>query len=306
MTIRFLKRVLGWLLFVGLAFLAGCERAPEQGYQPQFAAAGKEQKPVYVFAVHPLHNPTRLFEMYQPILDWINARLPEAKLQLEASRNYDEFDKKLYAGKFQFALPNPYQTVNSLDEGYHVIAKMGDDQLFTGVILVRRDSSIRVPADLKGKKISYPAKTALAATMMPQYYLLTHGLDVRRDVENLYVGSQESSIMNVYLGNVAAGATWPLPWLQFQREQPAKAAELMVKWETEPLVNNGVVARDDVPPALAEKVAGLLASLHESPEGRSMLAKISLSRFELATNKDYDKVNVFVAKYRRAMGIRGK
>lgn len=296
------KKGLGGLLLAAAVLLAGCERNAEPGYQPQYATAGSELEPVYLFAVHPLHNPARLFEMYQPILDWINARLPGVRLQLEASRNYGEFDKKLYDGKFQFALPNPYQTVNALKKGYHVIAKMGDDQLFTGIILVRRDSQVRVPADLKGKKICYPAPTALAATMMPQYYLQTHGLDVRRDVENIYVGSQESSIMNVYLGNVAAGATWPLPWRQFQREHPDKAAELTVKWETPPLVNNGVVARDDVPPALAEKVAALLASLQESPEGRAMLAKLSLSRFELATDRDYDKVAAFVAKYRQAVG----
>jgi phosphonate transport system substrate-binding protein len=76
----------------------------------------------------------------------------------------------------------------------------------------------------------------------------------------------------------------------------------MVKWETEPLVNNGVVARDDVPPALAKQVAGLLAALHESPEGQAMLAKLSLSRFELATDRDYDKVAAFVARYRQAVG----
>ena len=44
----------------------------------------------------------------------------------------------------------------------------------------------------------------LAATMMPQYYLHTHGIDVNRDVETRYVGSQESSILNVLRGHVAA------------------------------------------------------------------------------------------------------
>ncbi len=297
------KGLLGILIGIGVLLLAGCDRAPSQpAYQPRFGQGAGGQEQVYIFAVHPLHNPARLFEMYHPIVDWINARLPEGRLQLEASRNYDEFDKKLYAGRFHFALPNPYQTVNAMNKGYHVIAKMGDDSLFTGVILVRRGSGIRTPADLKGKAISYPARTALAATMMPQYYLQTHGLDVTREVENRYVGSQESSIMNVYLGNVAAGATWPLPWRQFQREHPDQAAQLEVKWETAPLVNNSVMARDDVPPAIRDKVAELLAGLHESDEGRAMLAQLSLSRFELATDRNYAPVNAFLEDYRRALG----
>ena len=104
---------------------------------------------------------------------------------------------------------------------------MGDDNKFAGIILVRRDSGINKLSDLKGKKVSYPARTALAATMMPQYYFQTHGLDVNRDIENLYVGSQESSIMNVYLGNVAAGATWPMqnPWVPPEKRPSVTSAQ---------------------------------------------------------------------------------
>jgi len=70
---------------------------------------------------------------------------------------------------------------------------MGDDENFRGIILVRKDSAIENVADLKGKAVSYPAPTALAAAMMPQYYLQTHGLDVMNDLDNRYVGSQASS-----------------------------------------------------------------------------------------------------------------
>lgn len=258
-------------------------------------AAAKE----YIFAIHPLHNPTKLFEVYGPLIDYLNRNTPGVTFRLEASRNYEAFEGKLYARKFDFALPNPYQTLKSLDHGYHVIAKMGDDYKFTGVILVRRDSGIKKVTDLKGKKVSYPAKTALAATMMPQYFFQTHGLNVNRDIENLYVGSQESSIMNVYLGNVAAGATWPLPWEAFQKEHPDKARELEKIWETEPMINNGVVARDDVPTALKKHVAQLLNTLHQTAEGKAILARMPLSRFELADDKRYHVIENFLREFAR-------
>ncbi|HEX7454670.1 MAG TPA: PhnD/SsuA/transferrin family substrate-binding protein [Gallionella sp.] len=73
-----------------------------------------------------MHNPARLFEIYGPLIDYLNRNIPGATFRLEASRNYEEFEKKLYARQFDFALPNPYQTLNSLGHGYHVIAKMGD------------------------------------------------------------------------------------------------------------------------------------------------------------------------------------
>jgi ABC-type phosphate/phosphonate transport system substrate-binding protein len=193
-------------LMMLFALASGCGRESQSGYTPQFAdqpAAGLKE---YLFAVHPLHNPERLFAVYGPIVEHLNVNFPGIRFRLEASRNYAEFEKKLYARRFHFALPNPYQTVKALDHGYRVFGKMGDDENFRGIILVRRDGGINSVADLKGKSVSYPAPTALAATMMPQYFLHTHGLDVNRDIKNIYVGSQESSIMNVYLGNVAAAA----------------------------------------------------------------------------------------------------
>lgn len=277
--------------------LAACGKGQEGAPEPAFSDTPPRVQREYVFAIHPLHNPQRLFEIYAPLADYLSRNIPDASFRLEASRNYAEFNKKLYARQFEFALPNPYQTLMSLSHGYHVIAKMGDDRKFTGILLVRRDSGIKRVADLKGKKVSYPARTALAATMMPQYYLHVHGLDVNRDIENLYVGSQESSIMNVYLGNVAAAATWPLPWEAFQHEHPKQAAELMVRWETEPLINNGVVARDDVPPALAEAVAQLLERLHTTKEGQAILARMPLSRFERADDKRYRVVEAFLRKF---------
>ncbi len=210
----------------------------------------------YIIGIHPLHNPKRLFEVYGPIVDFLNANMPEADFTLEASRNYEEFDRKLYSGHFDFAMPNPYQTVNSLKHGYRVFGKMADDDDFRGIILVRRDSGIKTVADLKGKAVSYPAPTALAATMMPQYYLHTHGIDVNRDIENRYVGSQESSIINVLRGHVAAGATWPVPWKTFSKENPQLASQLEVKWQTEPLQNNGWVVRKDLPTVGSRQICG--------------------------------------------------
>ena len=154
-------------------------------------------------------------------------------------------------------LPNPWQTLEAMKVGYHVIAMAGDAEDFKGIFIVRKDSGIKTPADLRGKVVSYPSPTALAACIMPQYFLHRNGIDVNRDIENAYVGSQESSIMNAYLGKSAAGATWPPPWRLFQQDHPAEAAQLKVIWETPSLLNNSVMVRDDVPAAVGRRVRRL-------------------------------------------------
>lgn len=290
-----------WFGLLLLALLAGCGRQDAQEYQPSFSDSAHDQSKTYVVGIHPLHNPKRLFEVYGPIVDYIDSRMPEAKFKLEASRNYEEFDRKLDSGHFDFAMPNPYQTVRSLKYGYRVFGKMADDDDFRGLILVRKDGGINNLTDLKGKAVSYPAPTAVAATMMPQYFLQTHGLDVNRDIENRYVGSQESSIMNVYRGHVAAGATWPVPWNAFVKEHPEMAAELEVKWQTESLQNNGWVARKTLPQPLVDGFSKLLLELHNSAEGREMLARVPLSKFEAADDSTYAPVRNYLQNFSRTV-----
>lgn len=291
-----------WCAIFAMATLAGaCGKPEESVYQPVLASESSGKVAEYVVGIHPLHNPQRLMKMYGPIVEYININIPEAHLKLEASRNYEEFEKKLYAGHFAFAMPNPYQTVQSLKHGYRVFGKMGDDQNFTGIILVRKDSGISEVSALKGKAIAYPAKTALAATMMPQYYLHTHGIDINRDIENRYVGSQESSILNVFYGHVAAGATWPVPWKIFSAEKPEMANQLMVLWETEPLPNNGWVVRNDIPAPLADQFARLLFGLHQSKQGQLMLDRLPLSRFEPANDETYRPVRDFLEEFSKTV-----
>lgn len=277
--------------------LSACGQDEPASYAPEYSQHPVNGDKTYIFGVHPLHNPQRLEETYGPIVEYLNRHLSEEKLRLEASRSYEEYDKKLYAGHFHFALPNPYQTINSLKHGYRVFGKMGEDHQFRGIILVRKDSGINKISDLRGKSVSFPAPTALAATMMPLYLLRSAGLNTERDFNKLFSGSQESAIMNVYLRKSAAGATWPPPWEAFQSRHPEFAAHLTVRWETPPLVNNGLVARDDVPAKLKLKIGKILFSLHNSPEGRRLLSALPLKKFEPATEETYAPVLDFMRVY---------
>ena len=292
-----------WQVFGLAAWLgAGCGKAPipEQpptyGHQPVAA----DQPVEYVFAVNPLHNPVRLFEIYQPLVDFINTQTKDFTLKLEASDNFAAFEDKLAHRTLHFVLPNPYQTLQAEKTGYRVFAKRGDDEMFRGVILVRKDSGINQISDLKGAAISFPAPTALAACLMPKYFMKQQGLDVDQEAKPLYVGSQESAIMNVYQGQTKAGVTWLVPWLAFVKEKPELAETLILKWQTDSLPNNSLMVREDVPAPHWQKVRDLLLALHTHDTGRVILARMNLSRFDPATSATYEPVREFMKKYEAA------
>jgi phosphonate transport system substrate-binding protein len=295
-----------FLIFVlALLFgtLSGCNREPE-GHGPQLGTRPSSPGvPVYRLAVHPLHNPAKLIQAYQPLIDYLNVRLHGARLELEASRDYANFEEKYRGRKPDFLLPNPWQTLQAMKVDYRVIAMAGEPRDFKGIFVVRRDSNLSRPSDLKGKAVSYPSPTALAACIMPQFFLHDHGINVNRDIENRYVGSQESSIMNAYLGLTAAGVTWPPPWRAFQKEHPREAAELKVIWETESLVNNSVMVRSDVPAQVGEQVRQLLVGLDKTEEGKSILAGMETARFLPASDADYDVVRRYVSRFEREVRL---
>lgn len=290
------------LLFVTIASLlmGGCEQQSQQSQGPKYSADNNDATkalPIYRLAVHPLHNPRKLTQAYQPLIDYLNQNIPEAKFQLEASRDYASYESKFRAREAEFLLPNPWQTLEAMKVGYRVMAMAGDAEDFRGIFIVRKDAGIQKPSDLKGKAVSYPSPTALAAAILPQQFLHGHGLDVNRDIENHYVGSQESSIMNVYLRQVTAGATWPPPWRAFQKEHPEEAAQLKVIWETPHLLNNSVMVRDDVPAKLREQARQLFLGLNASDTGRAILANMETARFHPATDTNYEQVRQFISRF---------
>jgi phosphonate transport system substrate-binding protein len=288
-----------FVLALLFGILSGCSREPE-GQGPQFGLAPSSLGiNVYHFAIYPMYNHAKLIEVYQPLIDYLNARLQGVHLTLEASIDYADFEKKYDERKPEFIISNPWQTLQAIKAGYHVIAMAGEPQDFKGIFVVRKDSGLKIPTDLKGKAVSYPSPTSMAGCIMPQFFLQTQGINVNSDIENRYVGSQESSIMNAYLGLTAAGATWMRPWLAFQKEYPKEAAELTVIWETESLVNGSVMVRNDIPAEIVEQIRMLLIELEGTTEGKTILAGMEMAHFLPASDDDYDVVRQFISRFER-------
>ncbi len=289
-------------LLIAALLLPACSKEPPQAeirYDSKPAAGDGMLHTT--FLVHPLYNPQLLHQKFQPVMAYLGRQIPGTVFDLETANDYADFERKLKERKADFALPNPYHATLAQDWGYHVIAKMGDDSVFKGIFIVRKDSPIKLPTDLKGKVMAYPAPTALAAAMMPQLYLQKHGVDVQTEISNIYVGTHNSSIMNAYLKQSAASATWPAGWKAFQQSNPAEAADLRVIWETPTLIQNAVIARNDVAGELDAKVTQLLTTLQDTDEGRLLLADIDTTSFVPARNQDFDVVRRFIKEYNTAV-----
>lgn len=283
------------LVVIAGLILASCQRQDPGTGGPSYVSKPRGSGAL-VFGVYPQRNPQELHAAFQPLVEYLDARLPGVHFVLEGARDYAAFGRKLGEVRFAFALANPYQTVSSL-ASYRVIGMAGSPDAFRGILLVRRDAGIRTFQDLRGRSISFPAPTALAAAMMPQALLAQNGLHRGVDYEARYVGSPESSILNVLHGDVAAGATSPAPWEAWSRTHPVEAAALTIRWSTPGLPGCGVLARRDVPAALVDKVRAVLLGMDADPLGRRILGSMGIARFNAASDASFDPVRAFVADF---------
>jgi phosphonate transport system substrate-binding protein len=225
--------------------------AVAQGYKPSGAAPAQE---TYIFGVHPYTNPQDLFEAYAPIMRYLEAKLPGSRFEVEASRDYPDYEAKLAARRFHFSLPNPAQAVASFEHGYRVIAKMTPDDDFRGLFIARADDAPATPKTLAGKNICFTSATALAGTLQPLLWLHDQGVDVK-SLKIRYVGSQFSSILNAWSGEYDACGSTSRFFRTWLRNNPDKAKDIKLLWRTPPLPHNAVIARNDVAADVAGRVA---------------------------------------------------
>lgn len=285
---------LGWLFI-----LFGCT-AFAQDYQPRVREAAPT---AYVFGFHPHLNPEELFEAYAPVLAYLQKRLPGTRFRFEGARDYAEFEARLKARRYHFALPNPLQAVLAQHYGYRVIAKNAPDEDFRGQ-LITRASRMPFPLHaLEGQTVCFPSPTALAATLLPLMYLFDRGVDVKR-LQLRYVGTQNSAILNAASGDAAACGVSARFLRAWQKDHPEQAKQIRVLFTTAPFPHNAVVARNDVPEALARQVAAALIALADDPAALATLTRrFGQERFEAANDATYAPARRFLERYDRAIGL---
>lgn len=283
------------------AFLIFC--LPALGLAEEYRPSGAASSAVtYVFGIHPYSSPQDIYIHYTPILRYLEGKLPGTRFEVEASRDYADYEAKLAARRFHFSLPNPAQTVASFEHGYRVIAKMTPDDDFRGLFIARATDALASPRELEGQFLCFTSPTALAGTLQPLMWLHDQGVDVK-SLRIRHVDSQFSSILNAWSGEYAACGSTSRFFRTWSRANPEKARELKVLWRTPPLPHNAVVARDDIPAEVADRVARVLAGLDKDPAVDQSQFRIDQQHFELAGNDAYKPVSEFLRRYDRAIGL---
>lgn len=255
------------LLALGLLLTAGLVEAAES----------------YSFAVVPQFEQRKLFAIWKPVIDELNKRTG-LELKLVATLTVPEFERELSRGNFDFVYANPYHILREVPrQGYLPLVR--DQYPLRGILVVRKDSPLKSPAELDGKTLAIPSFNALGASLL-----------LRADLEQLYkarvapINAKTHSSVYLHVANglaVAGGGVEKT----LQEQDPAVRDQLRILYTTRDMPSHPIAAHPRVPAAVRDRLQRALLDMARSEAGRQWLREIPMGNMIPTTISDYQPMS---------------
>lgn len=246
-----------------------------------FISSTSQAKPL-VFGVVPQQSAKKLAQKWGPLLAKVS-KVSNVNIVFATAKNIPTFEKRLAEGHYDFAYMNPYHMVVFNNQpGYNALVKQSQKKI-KGVIVVRRDSPVVDLEALRDKTLAFPAPAAFAASILPRGELLNQGISFKPQ----YVSSHDSVYLTVAKGLFPAGGGV----IRTLKNTPQEIQQqLRVLWTTNTYTPHAIAAHPRLDHIVADKVQNVLIDLHQTSEGKQLLASLNFNAFESAENSDWDDV----------------
>lgn len=235
------------------------------------------------FGIVPQQAPSKLLQSWGPVLKWLQRRTGY-QFVFRTAPDIPTFEQRLAAGEYDFAYMNPYHftVFNKGDTKYQAVAKAKNKRI-QGILVVRKDSPITSPNELRGKTLAFPAPAAFAASVLIQAHLKAEQIpfDAR------YVSSHDS-VYRAVAGSffVAGGGVIRT----FASTDPKVREQLRILWTTPGYTPHAIAAHTRLDAAVVSHIQQALSAIGDDAGGRAALARLKVKGFERAANSDWDDV----------------
>ncbi len=163
--------------------------------------------------------------------------------------------------------------------------------------LARADSKINSLKDLQGKKIAFVDPASTSGYLLPLKTLKDRKIEPK---ETVFAMKHDSVVSMIYQGQVDAGATYYSPPQNghledarrlVQMQYPDVEKKVKIIELSEPIPNDPIVFRKDMPEEMKEKIADTLLQFVATPEGsKAMDLMLGATNFKKSSDSDYDSV----------------
>jgi len=172
-----------------------------------------------------------------------------------------------------------------------VLAMRDTDIAFTSVIIAGAAAGITKLGDLTGRRVAFGSRDSGQASILPEYFLRSNGIDTARDIQVTRfdldagkhgdTGSSEAAVLEAVIrGKVDAGAVGDQYWARVLTEGGVDRSKVKAIWTSPPYCHCNFTAletryRSD----LTDWTETLLQMNYDDPEQRAIMEMEGLKRW---------------------------
>jgi len=223
----------------------------------------------------PTTDPSRMLRDAQPLVARLEA-VTGRTVTLTIPQSYAAVVEALVQGQVDVAHLGGFTFVQaSKRAGVVPLVQRERDREFHSKFITARDD-VRTLADLKGKRFAFGDVSSTSGHLMPAYFMRREGVDPAVLEQAIYTGGHDATALAVAEHRVDAGALDEAVLERLVKDGRIDPAKVRVFWTTPPFPDYVWVARKDLDPVLARKVAGAFLALDAGrPEDGPILEVLS-------------------------------
>lgn len=277
------------LILVLLLTLSSCAMAPAaptirlSELQPLPAEASAQVVPLRV-SVASVVSPRGTVESYQPLLDYLSARLGRP-VELVQRRTYTETNELIGRGEVDVAFVCTSAYISGRDAyGMSLLAapQVAGATTYHSLLLVPADSAARSMADLGGAVFAFTDPTSYSGRVYPTSLVQALGATPEQFFDRIFYTYSHDDAINVVADGLAdAAAVDSLVYDFALARDPWLAERVRVIHRSPPFGIPPIVVGPNVRPQLRAELEAILLGLGDdpAPEARAALKALGIDRF---------------------------
>jgi phosphonate transport system substrate-binding protein len=284
----------------GLA-LAGCD--------PRDGQSGKPSQTV-TFSILSAQGQASAAPLWQPLLDDMS-RAIGAPVKPHFASTYADLVEDMKRGETQAGWFSAQPAIDAIDQAdaeliARTVNQAGQDS-YRATLIVKAGSGITLDSVMAcGRRYSFGIGDAqsTSGTLAPLTYLFTpRGIDPDRCFRSVRPANHERNAFEVASGVLDVATSNTVSGAALQGQNPTLAEQIQIIWQSPPIPEGGIVVRDDLDPALKEKIRSFFLTYGqgngvEAERQRRVLAGLRYSRFNAADDDYLDPVREMMADQR--------
>ena len=245
--------------------------------------------------------------LWQPLLDDMSKAVGMPVKPYFGS-NYTVLVEAMRGGHTQVAWFSAKPAVEAIDRAdAEVIARIVDPEgrdSYQSTLIVKAGSGITLEDVLAcGKQYDFGIGDAqsTSGTLAPMTFLFNpRGIEPARCFKTVRSANHQANAFGVATGVLDVATSNTVNTVFLTRQNPQIAAQIQEIWQSPPIPESGIVVREDLDPALKEKIRSFFLTYGqgEGPEAerqRKVLAGLNYSRFNPADDNYLNPIREMVA-----------